>query len=78
MRSQNRRMDDPARYAGHIFGVAFNPAEGTWVAFNEDTLTKLSEHGTESGAHAACRRYEMAALRRELRTPLVDLAYRAI
>jgi hypothetical protein len=79
MLSQVRRMHDPSRHAGDIFGVAFNPATGSWSAFNEDTLTSLSEHRTESEAHAACRRYEMAALRRQdVRTVLVGLGHRAI
>jgi hypothetical protein len=28
-----------------------------WIAFNEDTLTSLSEHETEAEALKACRRY---------------------
>jgi hypothetical protein len=62
-----------------IFGVSLNPVTGTWFAFNEVTLTDLSEHKTEAQAHAACRRYEAAAFRRLIAsTPLADLAHRAI
>ncbi len=62
-----------------IFGVSFNPIAGTWFAFNEGTLTNLSEHKAEAQAHAACRRYEVAAFRRLIADiPLADLAHRAI
>ena len=61
-----------------IFGVSFNPVTTKWLAFSEDTMSTLSEHKTEEGAHAACRRYEEAAWRRLLARPLADLAHRAI
>ena len=47
-----------------VFGISFNPVTGKWSTFSEDTKVILSEHTTEDGAHAACRRYEAAALRR--------------
>ena len=62
-----------------VFGVAFNSDVGTWSAFNEDTLTSLSEHDTEAQAHAACRRYEGAAFRRlQSGSGLAGLSHRAI
>jgi hypothetical protein len=61
-----------------IFGVAFNLVTSTWSAFRETTLEVLSEHGSESEAHAACRRYEAALWRRMNAGPLADLAHRAI
>jgi hypothetical protein len=68
---------DISKYAG-IFGVTFNQACGTWSVFNEETMTILSEHMTELAAHAACRRYEAAALRRRWRSHLTDLSHQAI
>jgi len=68
-----------AERAVPIFGVSRSPVTGTWSAFNEQTLTVLSEHRTEEQAHAACRRYEVAAYRRLIASNnLSDLAYRAI
>ena len=61
-----------------IFGISFNPMTGKWSAFSEDTKAILSEHTTEVGAHAACRRYEAAALRRLTAHPLADLCHRSI
>jgi hypothetical protein len=61
-----------------IFGISFNPMTGKWSAFSEDTKVTLSEHTTEHGAHAACRRYEAAALRRLKARPLADLSHRSI
>jgi hypothetical protein len=46
-----------------IFGAAFDASTCRWNAFNEDTLTRLSEHDTEVEALDACRRY----LEREMR-----------
>jgi hypothetical protein len=46
-----------------IFGAAFNVSRNRWIAFNEDTVTSLSEHETEAEALEACRRY----LEREIR-----------
>jgi hypothetical protein len=40
-----------------IFGAAFDNSTGWWIAFNEETLTSLSEHETEAEALGACRRY---------------------
>jgi hypothetical protein len=47
-----------------IFGAAFDVSTGRWVAFNEDTLTPLSEHDTKAQALAACRRYAEREIRR--------------
>ena len=33
-----------------IFGAAYDVSADRWVAFNEDTLTSLSEHDTEAEA----------------------------
>jgi len=46
-----------------IFGAAFDVSRDRWIAFNEETLTSLSEHETEAEALKACRRY----LKREIR-----------
>jgi hypothetical protein len=46
-----------------IFGTAFDVSKDRWIAFNEDTLTPLSEHETEAEALEACRCY----LEREIR-----------
>jgi hypothetical protein len=46
-----------------IFGAAFDMSKDRWIAFNEDTLTSLSEHETEAEALKACRQY----LEREIR-----------
>ena len=46
-----------------IFGAALEASTGRWIAFNEETLTSLSEHDTEAEALDACRRY----LEREMR-----------
>lgn len=40
-----------------IFGAAFDVSMDRWIAFNEETLTSLSEHDTEVEALEACRRY---------------------
>jgi hypothetical protein len=61
-----------------IFGISFNPVTGKWSTFSEDTKVILSEHMTQDGAHAACRRYEAAAWRRLTERPLADLAHRSI
>jgi len=61
-----------------IFGVAFNPVTSKWCSFHEDMCKVLSEHRTESEAHAACRRYVAAHFRRMNARPLGHLAYRAI
>jgi hypothetical protein len=47
-----------------VFGAAFDVSTGRWVAFNEDTLTSLSEHDTEAEAFDACRRYAEREIRR--------------
>ncbi len=47
-----------------IFGTAFDASTGRWIAFNEDTLTSLSEHDTQAEALEACRRYTECELRR--------------
>ena len=60
-RSQGRQPNNPTSI---IFGVAFNPVNSTWSSFCENTLKVLSEHKSEAEAHAACRRYEAALLRR--------------
>jgi hypothetical protein len=46
-----------------IFGAAFDVSTGRWVAFNEDTLTALTEHDTAE-ALDACRRYAEHEMRR--------------
>jgi hypothetical protein len=46
-----------------IFGAAFDVSKDRWIAFNEDTLTSLSDHETEAEALEACRVY----LEREIR-----------
>jgi hypothetical protein len=61
-----------------IFGISFSPVTGKWSTFSEDTKIILSEHTTEDGAHAACRRYEAAAWRRLTARPLADLTHRSI
>ena len=77
---QHRRLQrhHSSRANSAIFGVAFNPVTSKWSAFRETTLENLSEHGSESEAHAACRRYEAALWRRMNARPLADLAHRAI
>jgi len=47
-----------------IFGAAFDVSTDRWVAFNENTLTLLSEHDTEAEALDACRRYTEREMRR--------------
>ena len=47
-----------------IFGAAFDISTDRWVAFNEDSLTSLSEHDTEAEALDACRRYTERERRR--------------
>jgi hypothetical protein len=47
-----------------IFGAAFDASTGRWIAFNEDTLTSLSEHDTQAEALDACRHYTERELRR--------------
>jgi hypothetical protein len=61
-----------------IFGIAFNPVTRKWSTFSEDTKVILSKHMTEDRAHAACRRYEAAALRRLTACSLADLVHRSI
>jgi hypothetical protein len=69
-----------------IFGAAYNPATGKWRAFNEETLTILSEHATERAALSACRHYTECQIRRvsaqvtrrpTMRFALPDLAHQA-
>jgi ribosomal protein L16/L10AE len=48
-----------------IFGAAFDVSTGRWIAFNEETLTSLSEHDTEAEALEACRRYIEREMRRD-------------
>jgi hypothetical protein len=73
--SQGRQPNNPTSV---IFGVAFDPINSTWSSFCENTLKMLSEHKSEAEAHAACRRYEAALLRRTNTQPFADLARRAI
>jgi hypothetical protein len=40
-----------------IFGTALDASTGRWIAFNEETLTSLSDHDTGADALEACRRY---------------------
>jgi len=47
-----------------IFGAAFDVSKDCWIAFNEDTLTSLSEHETEAEALQACRGYFEREIRR--------------
>ena len=47
-----------------IFGAAFDVSTDRWVAFNESTLTSLSEHDTEAEAMDACRWYTERESRR--------------
>jgi hypothetical protein len=47
-----------------IFGTAFDVTTNRWIAFNDDTLTSLSEHDTEAEALEACRRYTQREMRR--------------
>ena len=77
---QHRRLQRHHRSRANsaIFGVAFNPVTSKWSAFRETTLEVSSEHGSESEAHAACRRYEAAFWPRMNARPLADLAHRAI
>ena len=58
-----------------IFGISFSPVTEKWSTFSEDTKVILSEHTTEDGAHAACRRYEAATWRRLTARPLADLTH---
>ncbi|MGA8694775.1 MAG: hypothetical protein WB689_13205 [Xanthobacteraceae bacterium] len=37
---------------------------GRWIAFNEETLTSLSEHDTEADALEACRHHFEREMRR--------------
>jgi hypothetical protein len=48
-----------------IFGAAFDVSRDRWIAFNEDTLTSLSEHETKAEALQACRRYLEREIRRK-------------
>lgn len=52
-----------------IFGAAFDVSTDRWIAFNEDTLTSLSEHDTKAEALEACRRYLQREIRRMNRRP---------
>jgi hypothetical protein len=56
----HRRLQRHHSSNANIFGVAFNPVTSKWSSFRETTLEVLSEHRSESEAHAACRRYEAA------------------
>jgi hypothetical protein len=47
-----------------IFGAAFDVYTSRWIAFNEETLTSLSEHDTQAEALEACRRYIEREIRR--------------
>jgi ribosomal protein L16/L10AE len=47
-----------------IFGAALDASSGRWIAFNEETLTSLSEHETKADALEACRRYFEREMRR--------------
>ena len=47
-----------------IFEAALDASTGHWIAFNEETLTSLSEHDTEADALDACRRYFEREMRR--------------
>jgi hypothetical protein len=61
-----------------VFEVAFHPVTSKWSALREATPEILSEHASESEAHATCCRSD-AALRRRMNTqPLADLAHRAL
>jgi len=40
-----------------IFGSIFVASTGRWIAFDDETLSSLSEHDTEIEALEACRRY---------------------
>jgi hypothetical protein len=48
-----------------ILGVAFDVSTGRWIAFNEEILTSLSEHGTEAEALEARRQYIEREMRRD-------------
>ena len=65
-----RKFPDSSMEELPIFGISFDPVAGTWAAFNQDTRTVLSAHKSEAQAHAACRRYEDAAFRRLLSSPV--------
>ena len=52
-----------------IFGAAFDMSRDRWIAFNEETLTSLSEHETKAEALEACRRYLEREIRRTNRRP---------
>ena len=52
-----------------IFGAAFDLSRDRWIAFNEDSLTSLSEHETEAESLEACRRYLEREVRRTNRRP---------
>jgi ribosomal protein L16/L10AE len=52
-----------------IFGAAFDVSRDRWIAFNDDTLRALSEHGTKAEALEACRRYLEREIRRTNRRP---------
>jgi hypothetical protein len=47
-----------------IFETSFDASTGRWIAFNEETLTSLSEHDTKADALNACRRYFEREMRR--------------
>jgi hypothetical protein len=57
-----------------IFGAAFDVSTSRWIAFDEDTLTSLSEHDTEAEAMEACRRYAEHEMRRAMIGPLYFLS----
>jgi hypothetical protein len=52
-----------------IFGAAFDVSSDRWIAFNEETLTSLSEHETKADALEACRRYLEHEIRRTNKRP---------
>ena len=52
-----------------IFGAAIDVSRDRWIAFNEDTLTSLSEHDTKAEALEACRRHLAREIRRMNRRP---------
>jgi hypothetical protein len=48
-----------------ILGVAFDISTDRWIAFDEETLTSLSEHDTEAEALEARRQYIEREMRRD-------------
>ena len=78
MRYRNSLKADLIKLTCPIFGVAFNSVTSKWCSFHEDMCKVLSEHSTESEAHAACRRYVAAHFRRKHARPPGHLPYPAI